>query len=75
MPLSVLTAVSCNDGAPLSIESVNIEEPPKNEVLVEIVATGIYHADINIRNSSARVPKLIILGHEGAGWCVKSEPQ
>jgi Zn-dependent alcohol dehydrogenase len=31
------------------------------------VATGICHSDLHMRNAPDRVPKPIVLGHEGAG--------
>jgi aryl-alcohol dehydrogenase len=47
------------------IESLNLEEPRANEILVRIVATGVCHTDLH---SHARPgPKPIVLGHEGAG--------
>ena len=69
--LEALAAVSRVSGAPLSVETVNIEEPRADEVLVRTVATGICHTDIGMRNSPDRVPKPIVLGHEGAGVVLK----
>jgi aryl-alcohol dehydrogenase len=37
------------------------------EVLVRIVATGICHSDIAVRDGLYPVPRPLVLGHEGAG--------
>lgn len=38
-----------------------------DEVLVAVKATGVCHTDIVARDGPLRVPKPIVLGHEGAG--------
>jgi aryl-alcohol dehydrogenase len=50
------------------IEKVELDQPNSNEVLVKIVATGLCHTDIAVRDQD--VPFFdfpAILGHEGAG--------
>ncbi len=61
-------AVAHKAGAPLTIETVNLEGPKAGEVLVEIKATGICHTD-EFTLSGADPEGLFpaILGHEGAG--------
>ena len=59
-------AVAWTSGAPLTIETVDLDGPRFGEVLVEIKATGIYHADYY--TLSGADPEGIfpaILGHEG----------
>ncbi|MBX6329455.1 MAG: S-(hydroxymethyl)glutathione dehydrogenase/class III alcohol dehydrogenase [Pseudolabrys sp.] len=61
-------AVAWRAGAPLSIETIDIEGPKAGEVLVEIKATGVCHTDAY--TLSGADPEGIfpaILGHEGAG--------
>ncbi|HXF87562.1 MAG TPA: S-(hydroxymethyl)glutathione dehydrogenase/class III alcohol dehydrogenase [Xanthobacteraceae bacterium] len=61
-------AVAWKAGAPLEIETIDIEGPKAGEVLVEIKATGICHTDAY--TLSGADPEGIfpaILGHEGAG--------
>jgi S-(hydroxymethyl)glutathione dehydrogenase / alcohol dehydrogenase len=61
-------AIAWKAGAPLSIETVELEGPRAGEVLVEIKATGICHTDAF--TLSGGDPEGIfpsILGHEGAG--------
>jgi S-(hydroxymethyl)glutathione dehydrogenase/alcohol dehydrogenase len=61
-------AVAWKAGAPLTIETVDLEGPRAGEVLVEIKATGICHTDEFTRSGGD--PEGLfpaILGHEGAG--------
>jgi S-(hydroxymethyl)glutathione dehydrogenase/alcohol dehydrogenase len=68
-------AVAWKAGAPLSIETVDLEGPRAGEVLVEIKATGICHTD-QFTLSGADPEGLFpaILGHEGAGVVVEVGP-
>ena len=61
-------AVAWKAGAPLTIETVDLQGPREGEVLVEIKATGICHTD-QYTLSGADPEGLFpaILGHEGAG--------
>ncbi|HMN77213.1 MAG TPA: S-(hydroxymethyl)glutathione dehydrogenase/class III alcohol dehydrogenase [Burkholderiaceae bacterium] len=61
-------AVAWQAGAPLAIETVDLEGPKAGEVLVEVKATGICHTD-QFTLSGADPEGLFpaILGHEGAG--------
>src|ERR1035437_4662965 len=65
-------AVARKAGAPLSLETVDLEGPREGEVLVEIKATGICHTD-EFTLSGADPEGLFpaILGHEGAGIVVE----
>jgi len=49
------------------LERLRIEEPRADEVLVRIVATGVCHADLFIRDQVYPVGLPVVLGHEGAG--------
>jgi S-(hydroxymethyl)glutathione dehydrogenase/alcohol dehydrogenase len=61
-------AVAWKAGAPLTIETVDLQGPRAGEVLVEVKATGICHTD-HYTLSGADPEGLFpaILGHEGAG--------
>jgi S-(hydroxymethyl)glutathione dehydrogenase / alcohol dehydrogenase len=65
-------AVAWKAGAPLSIETVDLDGPRAGEVLVEVKATGICHTD-HYTLSGADPEGLFpaILGHEGAGVVVE----
>jgi S-(hydroxymethyl)glutathione dehydrogenase/alcohol dehydrogenase len=68
-------AVAHKAGAPLTIETVDVEGPRAGEVLVEIKATGICHTD-EFTLSGADPEGLFpsIMGHEGAGIVVDAGP-
>jgi S-(hydroxymethyl)glutathione dehydrogenase / alcohol dehydrogenase len=68
-------AVAWKAGAPLSIETVDLEGPKAGEVLVEVKATGICHTD-QFTLSGADPEGLFpaILGHEGAGVVLEVGP-
>ena len=65
-------AVAWKAGAPLTVETVDLDGPRAGEVLVEIKATGICHTD-HYTLSGADPEGLFpaILGHEGAGVVVE----
>jgi S-(hydroxymethyl)glutathione dehydrogenase/alcohol dehydrogenase len=70
--MDVRAAVAHKAGAPLTIETVQLQGPKAGEVLVEIKATGICHTD-EFTRSGADPEGLFpaILGHEGAGVVVE----
>ena len=63
----IRAAVVRNKGGPFQIETLTLEEPRRDEVLVRIVATGMCHTDMVARDKVYDVPHPIVLGHEGAG--------
>ncbi len=69
--MDVRAAVAHRAGAPLTIETVQLDGPQAGEVLIEIKATGICHTD-EFTRSGADPEGLFpaILGHEGAGIVV-----
>ena len=69
--MQVRAAVAHRAGAPLSIETVELEGPRAGEVLVEIKATGICHTDaFTLSGDDPEGLFPAILGHEGAGIVV-----
>ncbi len=73
--MDVRAAVAHKAGAPLAIETVQLEGPKTGEVLVEIIATGICHTDeytLSGADPEGLFPS--ILGHEGAGVVVDVGP-
>jgi aryl-alcohol dehydrogenase len=49
------------------LESLELEEPRAHEILVRVVATGVCHTDIVVRDGMMPTPMPVVLGHEGAG--------
>ena len=73
--MDVRAAVAHKAGAPLEIETVQLEGPQAGEVLVEVKATGICHTDaftLSGEDPEGLFPT--ILGHEGAGVVVETGP-
>ncbi|MDC0720210.1 S-(hydroxymethyl)glutathione dehydrogenase/class III alcohol dehydrogenase [Nannocystis bainbridge] len=73
--MKVKAAVAHRAGAPLSIETVDLEGPRAGEVLLEIKATGVCHTDaftLSGKDPEGLFPT--ILGHEGAGVVVDVGP-
>ncbi|HEX3991827.1 MAG TPA: Zn-dependent alcohol dehydrogenase [Acetobacteraceae bacterium] len=54
---------------PLTIETIEIDEPRGREVLVRTVATGVCHSDLHIVDGLGRfnLDRPFVLGHEGSG--------
>jgi len=67
----VHAAVLRQAGGPFHIEPVRLSPPRPDEVVVRIVAAGMCHADILVRNQEVGPPPPIVLGHEGAGIVVE----
>ncbi|MBP7667172.1 MAG: alcohol dehydrogenase catalytic domain-containing protein, partial [Burkholderiaceae bacterium] len=67
-------AVAWKAGAPLTIETVDLEGPRDGEVLVEVKATGICHTDYyTLSGADPEGLFPAILGHEGAGVVLESK--
>jgi S-(hydroxymethyl)glutathione dehydrogenase/alcohol dehydrogenase len=70
--MDVRAAVALKAGAPLSIETVQLQGPRAGEVLVEIKATGVCHTDLfTLSGDDPEGLFPAILGHEGAGVVVE----
>ena len=67
-PLQNITAaVTPGKGADFVLTPLKIRRPQRDEVLVKIVATGMCHTDLIVRDQYYPVPLPAVLGHEGAG--------
>lgn len=65
--MNVFAAVCRENGKPLQIEEIELEEPRADEIRVRMVASGVCHTDLSMIDTPGRVPLPIVLGHEGAG--------
>ena len=63
----IQAAVLRKRGGPLKIESLEMEGPREDEVLVRLVASGICHTDIDFVDGWEEADNAVVLGHEGAG--------
>jgi aryl-alcohol dehydrogenase len=64
---TIQAAVLRKKGGPLRIESVEMEAPRDDEVLVRLVASGICRTDIDFCDEWDVADGAVVLGHEGAG--------
>lgn len=64
--MEVTAAVARENGVPLSIETLQLDDLRSNEARVRLVGTGICHTDANVSRGH-RTPLPAVLGHEGAG--------
>jgi aryl-alcohol dehydrogenase len=65
--MKIQAAIARDKGAPLSIETIELEAPRAGEIRVRLVATGICHTDLVVRDGMLPTPMPVVLGHEGAG--------
>lgn len=62
-----LAALARSAHAPLELETVTLDDPRPDEVLVKVMAAGICHTDLSARDQYLPIPLPAVLGHEGAG--------
>jgi S-(hydroxymethyl)glutathione dehydrogenase/alcohol dehydrogenase len=67
MPSPVRAAVLRKLGEPSSVETLELAEPREGEVLVRILASGVCHSDLHVRDGEWPRPTPVAMGHEGAG--------
>lgn len=56
---------------PLTIETLELQGPQSNEVLIKIGAVGLCHSDLSVINGSRPRPMPMVLGHEAAGEIIE----
>ena len=62
-----IQAAVCRDKGSFRLEAVDLSEPQQDEILVRIVASGMCHTDLAVRDQHLPLPLPAVLGHEGAG--------
>ena len=65
--MKISAAVVNEKAGPFQITELEMEEPRADEVLIRIVASGVCHTDLIIRDQAYPVPLPLVLGHEGSG--------
>ena len=60
-------AVLDRPGASSRIEDLELAEPGPGEVRVRMLASGVCHSDLHVRDGEWERPGPMVLGHEGAG--------
>lgn len=65
--LKMTAAVVREQSGPFVIETVQLEDPRDDEVLIRIAGVGMCHTDLVVRDQYFPTPLPAILGHEGSG--------
>lgn len=66
--MTTVRAAICRDNAtPLTIEAVELDALRPDELRIRVIACGICHTDLAVRDGQLPVPLPAVLGHEGAG--------
>ncbi|WP_208645133.1 zinc-binding dehydrogenase [Rathayibacter festucae] len=74
MSTRMRAAVLREFGAPLAVEELDVADPGRGELLVEIDAAGVCHSDLHYLRGDLRCPLPVVPGHEGAGRIVALGP-
>lgn len=65
--MKVLAAVARAHGADFQLETLELEPPRDDEILVKVEAVGVCHTDLVFRDMETPVVLPAVFGHEGAG--------
>jgi len=65
--MQITAAVVAEKFSPFAIETVELDEPRPDELLVKVVASGICQTDLHGRDGYFDVPFPAVFGHEGGG--------
>ncbi|MDH6532573.1 acyl-CoA reductase-like NAD-dependent aldehyde dehydrogenase/Zn-dependent alcohol dehydrogenase [Aurantimicrobium minutum] len=63
----ITAAVTPAKSAPFVLETLELDDLRDDEVLVQMVASGVCHTDANVREQYLPTPLPAVLGHEGSG--------
>ena len=65
--MQVRAAVLEEVGRPVVVRELELIEPRAGEVRVRMLASGVCHSDLHVRDGEWDRPTPIVMGHEGAG--------
>ena len=68
--MKISAALSTDAEAPFELAEVELDEPRRDEVLVQMRAVGVCHSDLTMKAVWPQEISPIVLGHEGAGVVV-----
>ncbi len=63
----IRAAVLDRPGVSSRIEELDLAEPREGEIRVRMLASGVCHSDLHVRDGEWDRPGPIVMGHEGAG--------
>lgn len=67
MTTQARAAICRGNSQPFTIEQVELDDLRPDELRVRVVACGVCHTDMAVRDEQLPVPHPVVLGHEGAG--------
>jgi len=67
-------AVLYEQGKPLVVEDLAIDDPGDDEILIRLEAVGVCHSDLHFIKGDMPVPTPVVMGHEGCGIVEKVGP-
>jgi aryl-alcohol dehydrogenase len=70
VPETFEAAVLREANGPFALEQVRLSPPRADEVVVKLVASGVCHTDISVREGKFHLKPPVVLGHEGSGVVV-----
>jgi len=68
--MKIQAAISASAESPFEIAQVELDDPRRDEVLVQLHAVGVCHSDLKMKAVWPEAISPIVLGHEGAGVVV-----
>jgi S-(hydroxymethyl)glutathione dehydrogenase/alcohol dehydrogenase len=71
MPRNVRAAVFYGPGKPIQIETLQLDDPQADEVLIKVLATGLCHSDLHMIEGKQEQAVPAVLGHESTGVIVQ----
>src|SRR5438045_7534799 len=67
MPMKIRAALLVAPKQPFVVETLELDEPRRGEVLVKLAACGVCHSDWHLVTGDTKHPMPVVAGHEGAG--------
>ncbi len=67
MATTIRAAVLEGSGAVPRVETLRLDEPRDGEIRVRMLASGVCHSDLHVRDGDWDRPGPVVMGHEGAG--------
>lgn len=64
--MKIEAAVAKGPGTPFEIQTLELDDPRDDEILVKIVGVGVCHTDL-VFKEAGMIPAPAVLGHEGSG--------
>ncbi|MDX1636099.1 MAG: Zn-dependent alcohol dehydrogenase [Marinobacter sp.] len=65
-------AVVCREwGQPLTVETIRVAAPKRNEITIKVAACGVCHSDLSAATGKIQYPPPLVLGHEAAGVVIE----